>query len=151
MTYLAASYFGGYVSDIEIMWVLIALFGAVFSAHNLNESRKDLAILKERGITNGRQKIAKTGFRAEVARLTVQVIFITVGIIAMTFQDPPAVVHEPLKLMLFRFIFQWGFIVGSAMLSLSSYWNWSLRRDLLEHGVRIEPHELAQQPQQTEE
>lgn len=138
---LASTYFNGYVSDIEILWVLIALAGLIFSLFNLRESIIDIRELRVRRITNGRKKIAITGFKAEIGRVIIQFIFILIGVMAMTFQDAPQS-HEPFKIALFRFIFQWGLIVSSIILSLKSYWNYILRKDLLRYGVTIQPHEL---------
>lgn len=141
MFQLAAAYFNGYVSDIEVLWVLITSIGAIFSIHNLIESRRDLKVLKMRGVRNGRMKIALTGIRAETGRLVIQTIFLIVGIDAMTLQEAPIYPHEPWHIALTRFLFQWGFIAASAILTLKSYWNYSLRRDLIEHGIKLEPHE----------
>lgn len=125
---IAASY--GNISDIEIMWTLLALGGAFFAIFNLIESHQDLAALKDRDITDGRFKIAKTGLRAEIARLTIQIINATIGIMAMTYPDPPSTIHESLRDTIFRFFFTWGFIFSATLLSLQSYWNYSLRHDL---------------------
>lgn len=140
---LAGTYYHGFVSDIEILWVLIALFGAGFSIHNLRESFMDITALRLSGIRNGRWKIARAALKSESARLFIQLIYIMVGIGAMTFQEPPVQYHQPLHIQIFTFLFQWGFILSSAMLTAISYWNFALRRDLLESGIRIEPHEMA--------
>jgi hypothetical protein len=137
---IAGTYFGGYVSDIEILWVLIALVGMIFSLHNVSETRQDLAVLRYKNIRNGRWKIAVTGLRAEVGRFIIQSIYLAVGIYAMFFPDPPSM-HESLRVAAFRFLFQWGFIVSSLILTLKSYWNYELRQELVEHGVKLEPHE----------
>jgi len=145
---LASSYFNGYVSDIEILWTLIALGGLVFSIYNIREAFNDVAALKLRKIKNGRMKIAMVGLKAELGRAIIQTIFLAVGILAMNFQDPPVQIHEPFKVALFRFVFQWGFILSGLILALKSYWNFQLRRDLMEHGIQLEPHELDRPPRE---
>lgn len=137
---IAGTYGSGAVSDIEILWTLISLIGLLFSFYNIKESRQDLAVLRERHIRNGRWRIAVTALRAELGRAIIQGINVTIGIFAMTFPEPPSAA-EPLKVQVFRFIFQWGFILSSFILTLKSYWNFSLRRELIEHGIKLEPHE----------
>jgi hypothetical protein len=140
LSVIAGTYFHGNVSDIEVLWVLIATIGVIFSLHNVQESRKDLHALRERNIRNGRHRIAITGLRAEAGRAIVQMIYFTIGAYAMAFPEPPTQ-HEPFKFSLFRFLFQWGFILSSVILTLKSYWNYELRRDLIEHGIKLEPYE----------
>lgn len=132
---LAAQY--GTVSDIEILFFLIAFFGACFSLFNLRESWRDLCYLKERKIGNGRRLIAFSSFRAEIARLIIQAIYMTIAVLAMTFPDPPSnLSNVPFKVTLYRFVFTWGFIIAASLLSLKSFWNWSLRKTLLSEGLR---------------
>ena len=137
---IAGTYFHGNVSDIEILWTFLAIIGLAFSFHNVSESRKDLDVLRERGIRNGRWKIAMTALKAEVGRGIIQFIFMLIGIMAMLYPEPPAQI-DSFKLSIYRFIFQWGFIASSVILVLKSYWNYQLRRELIEHGIKLEPHE----------
>lgn len=130
---LAATY--GTISDIELMWTLIALAGASFSVWNIKESRRDLAALRESKIGNGRYQIATQSLRAEIITFAIQLIHISIGIVAMTLREYPATLQEPLKLVIFRFLFTWGLIAVGTMLLLKSYWNYQLRRYLLQQVV----------------
>lgn len=134
MFIIAAQY--GTISDIEIMFGLIALFGLIFSLYNVREAQEDIGYLRERNIGNGRMKIAVFARRAEIARATIQSIFVMLAIMAMLFPDQPSLPNEPLKLVIYRFLFVWGLMISAALLSLKSYWNWHLRRELLDEGSR---------------
>jgi hypothetical protein len=87
ISFLAAQY--GTVSDVELVWTIIATVGAGFSIYNLRDALKDRAALKRLHNRNGRWLLANFAIRAEAARLAIQLIFLTIGILAMLIVDAP--------------------------------------------------------------
>jgi hypothetical protein len=144
-SFLAAQY--GSISDIEIVWTLIAIFGGAFSIHNLKESITDRKVLKTAGIENGRMLLANVQVKAESCRLIIQTIFLGIGLSAMTFKDSPDQVDLPLRLVLFSFFIQWGLIVAALLIAYKSYLGWRVRQDFLQqdHLTRA----LLTQPPET--
>lgn len=94
---LAATY--GTVSDIEILWTIIGAVGVMFSAFNLRDARIDKRVLADAGIVNGRRIIARFAVRAELARLVIQAIFVTIGVLAMLQTDPPNAALNKLQIV----------------------------------------------------
>jgi len=132
LSLLAASY--GTVSDIELIWTLIAIVGLFFSLHNFKQSHEDLKFLRENGIGNGRVIIARFAMRAEAARALIQMIFITIGISAMFLEEADQGAL-PLKFIIFGAIFRWGLIISAGLLTYKSYLAYEVRRALI--GDRI--------------
>lgn len=128
---LAAQY--GSVSDIELVWTLLALAGLSFSVYNVREAAADLGALKRSGERNGRMLLARMTVRSEVARMAIQLIFLTIGIGAMTLQDAQNQSQLPFRVALVSFLIQWGLIFASALISLKSYWAYSMRSQLKTH------------------
>jgi hypothetical protein len=126
---LGASY--GSIEDIEILWTLIALVGLFFALFNLKESLVDRKSIKSLNITNGRAKIAKTGLKSEVARVIKQLIFLAIGVIAMSL---PGVEYHTLtwSQLLINIAIRWGLITASFLTTYQSYLYYKLRRDLLQ-------------------
>lgn len=130
MRWLAASYGNGYVSDIEIVWVLANLVGAWFSIRNVRAARldvQDAATLPR--LTNGRRRLAATSLRVELARLAIQGIFLAIGgfALALPAQETAAL---PLRYQLFGAVFRWGLIAASLLVTYQSIENWAMRRSL---------------------
>lgn len=84
---LAATY--GTVSDIEILWTVVGATGVLFSAFNLRDAWIDRKAVIAAGVRNGRRLIASFSVRSEAARLAIQSIFVTVGILAVFTPEPP--------------------------------------------------------------
>jgi hypothetical protein len=133
---VAAAY--GSVSDIEILLVVISSIGLIFSLYNLKESWKDWRLLKNLGKTDfgrdydPRMVVALNGLRSEVSRSIIQAIYLALGIFAMLIAEAPPV-HLPLKIVIFGFLFRWGFILASILLTLKSYWSYQVRSRVLAH------------------
>lgn len=124
---IAAAY--GSVSDIEIVWTVIAAVGLLFSAFTLGAARGDRRALIDAGIKNGRRKVALYTVLAETTRAIKQVIFLLIGGALMFVEEmPPRGV--PLSLQIVGFAIRWGLILSSALTTLQSYLAFRLRREI---------------------
>lgn len=122
---VAASY--GNVSDIEVLWTLVALGGAAFSLYNVRDAARDYRATAH--IKNGRRWIAASQVRVEVARLAIQLIFLAIGVLAMFLPSPPDAVLSTLQVVTGA-VFRWGLIVSGLLLLYQSVQNYTLRRIL---------------------
>lgn len=76
------------VSGVEVAWVALALAAAALNAWALRDARCDLETLEQAG-RNGLLRIAgRAGVVRETKRLSVQLIFLAAGIVAL-FDPPP--------------------------------------------------------------
>lgn len=126
----------GTIADIEIVWTLIAASGLVFSLFNLREAWQDRRALKEAKIGNGRSMIATHAVRNEAARGFIQFIFLTIGLLTMTYADPMnSLVDQPWNIIAISFVFKWGLITSAILIALKSYWSFQLRRKLRERII----------------
>lgn len=116
---IAAAY--GSVSDIEIAWVLIALVGLAYSLFNVREALADIDWLETNKISNGRRQLAKYQLAAECLRSAVQLLFVTVGILAMFVPETPDMLALPTLQVVLGFLIRWGLITASIMLTIKSY------------------------------
>lgn len=114
---LSATY--GTVSDIELVWTIIALVGLGFGAFNLNDALGDLDALNQLGIQNGRRIVAKFAIRQEIMRMTMQTIFAAIGILAMLLPEPPSAPLTTVQAFI-GFCIRWGLIVSSAIVLTKS-------------------------------
>lgn len=128
LSILAAAY--GSVSDIELIWTLIAVIGAFFSIYNLKEAFKDFKTLGFIDRKNGRGLIARATLKSEFARLIIQLIFITIGIFAMFITEVPLPPGTPFKIVAIGFVFRWGIIISSLLITFKSYWAYQVRTEL---------------------
>lgn len=134
---LSAAY--GSVSDIEILLVIIAALGLVFSLYNFVQSLKDWRFLNDKGAKDHgprydpRMVVAWNALRSELARALIQVYFLTLGTFAMFLAEVPPEHHQATRIVVFGFIFRCGFIAASLLLSLKSYWSYQIRKRVLEH------------------
>jgi hypothetical protein len=146
LSFIAAQY--GNVADIEIVWTVIALFGLIFSLFNVREAFIDRKVLRIAGIKNGRKMIADYSLVSEMARASIQLIFLTIGLLAMTYPDPPdSVIDRPWNLVLIGIVFRWGLIISALLISIKSYLAWRLRNELRKNAIAGSPLEY---PQKTE-
>lgn len=122
---LAAAY--GTISDIELVWTLIASIGAFYSLWNLREAIVDLRALGKIG--NGRRLVAWTTLQSEIARLLVQLIFIAIGIGAMLLPDASQR-DLPTRYVLYGALIRWGLIVASLLILYKSYLAHRVRKTL---------------------
>lgn len=126
---IAAQY--GTVSDIEIVWTLIALFGASFALYNWREASADLRALKVAGTKNGRLLLASTNRVMESIRVVVQTIFLTIGLLAMTIPDRPDARLDN-RIEITAFLIRWGIITASGLIAFKSFLAFRLRNELKE-------------------
>jgi hypothetical protein len=124
----------GSVSDIEVAWVLIALVGAVFAFFNLREAHNDKVRLRRLGIANGRHLLARTNFIAESTRLTKQIIFAVIGLLAFFVPEAPDTLDLPAVQAAIRFAITWGLILASVLTTYQSYLAFKVRRELTRGG-----------------
>lgn len=125
---LGASY--GTISDIEVMWTLIAAVGLGFSVWNLLDAKGDMDYYKSQGIINGRMSVARTNVWTEVTRAMKQFIFLIIGFLAFFLADAPNSLDLPTATAMIRFIITWGIIFSSLLTTFQSYLTFRLRRQL---------------------
>lgn len=125
---IAAAY--GSVSDMEIVWTLIAIAGAAFSVYNVRDSLADLSALGKR--INGRRKVALVALKTEMARLAIQTIFIAIGIAAMTVPEQPDQLDQPANVAITGMLIRWGLVISGALIAWKSWMVFRLRRQLLD-------------------
>lgn len=118
----------GTVSDIEIVWVVLALVGVVFTLLNLGEAKSDLKWVNRAGISNGRRVLAQTGLWMEVCRFVIQAIFCVIGVLAMLVHDAPSSI--PAAQEAIRVAITWGLIISSALLTFKTYLARRVRKEL---------------------
>jgi hypothetical protein len=135
---IAASY--GSVSDIEVVWTMIATIGLVYAALNLRSAFLDMRALG--GFRNGRYVIATTSVKLELTRIIIQSVFATIGIFAMTLPDVPQD-SLPTKLVIFGAIFRWGLIICAVCVAYQSFVNHQVRKALLTPQDAIEQNRAA--------
>lgn len=128
LSLLAAAY--GSVSDVELIWTLVALIGAGFSIYNLREAYKDFKALGIVDRKNGRGVIARSTLKSESARLAIQTIFATIGILAMFVPESSFPPGTSFQIIAIGFAIRWGIILSSILLSLKSYWSYQVRVEL---------------------
>lgn len=125
----------GTVSDVEVLWTLLAFVGAVFSGINIGAAWGDYSYLKRQEIVNGRAYLARNALIAEVCRFVIQNIFVAIGLGAMTLTPPNPDIELPLKLKIFSVLFQWGFITASALLTFKTWLLYRTRKILREGDI----------------
>lgn len=115
---IAASY--GTVSDIEITWTLIALVGLGVSGLGLRDALADARWLRGASVNGLRRTMARQRIRHEFARVIVQGVFATIGILAATLPQPADELQQPLKAVLIGAVIRWGLIGCGALLVAQS-------------------------------
>jgi hypothetical protein len=94
---IGASY--GTVSDIELVWTIISLVGFCLSSFNVRATVRDCRWLRasrvSRSDLNGRWLIAWAQFKLEASRGFCQLVFFTIGILAMLRATLNAVYSRP--------------------------------------------------------
>lgn len=128
---IAAGY--GNVSDFEAIFLLISVFGFVFSVLNLINVVGDYDYLKQEGIKNGRWLLAKAAIVTESGRCYLQAVFIYVAVLAMTHPDPPP--QTEMKDIILSAIARWAFLFGAIWVAAKTAYAWHVRRRLLENGI----------------
>lgn len=127
---VAAAY--GSVSDIEILWTLIAVVGMVYSLINFRESWLDWKLLRKIRGYDARRIVACSAMQAEGIRAAIQGFYITIGVYAMFIPETPTA-HLPLRYVIFGALFRWGFVISSLLLTYKSYLGARLRKKVYNH------------------
>lgn len=116
----------GNIEDIEVLFTLLAFTGATYSLFSVIESIRDYAFIRRARIGNGRRTLAWASIHTEAARFIVQVIFMTLGILAMLLPTVPPT-HLSTLAIVFGAVFRWGLVTSTALL---------LYKSVLAHVVR---------------
>lgn len=124
----AAAY--GNVSDVEIIWVLIALVGFGYSMVNVKDALADRRFLNEHNIQNGRRALARYQGIAEILRAATQFIFLVIGLLAMFLPETPNSLDMPSTQVALRVAITYGLIASSIMLTIKSYLGYRVRQIL---------------------
>lgn len=124
----------GTVEDIEILFTVLATIGAGFSLFSTIEAIKDYGAISRAGISNGRRLLAWTSVHNEVARFIIQLIFVTLGILAMLLPGAHDVALPTLQVV-FGAVFRWGLITSSALLMYKSILSHIVRQHLRQERV----------------
>lgn len=115
---LAAAY--GSVSDIEVLWVVVALVGLAVTGFNFADAVRDRKYLIDNGISNGRRIVADTQVYTEFTRLSIHTIFATIGVLAMFLAEAPNSPDQPWPAVAIGVAIRWGLIVSSILLMSQS-------------------------------
>ena len=115
---LSAAY--GSVSDIEILWILVALTGLAVTSFNLRDAYNDFLFLRENGIFNGRRAVAKTTLYTESTRFVIHSIFLTIGVLAGLLPEAPDTLDLPAIQVAIGAAIRWGLIIGGVLLMSQS-------------------------------
>lgn len=126
---LGAGY--GTISDIEVMWVLLAAIGFIFSALSAYQALGDRNFLRNLGVRNGRWLIANLALFNEAGRSFIQAVFLTIGLLAMLLPEPPNQGNPTTVQEYLSIIVRWGLISSSVVLTTKSVYTWHTRRRLL--------------------
>jgi len=129
----AAAY--GTVSDIELMWVLISVFGFFYSMFNLRESHMDVRALHFAGIKNGRYLVARTSRYQDAVRSMIHAIFLSIGVLAMILPETPPNADLPLINYAIGFAIRWGLIAAAILLVSQSFVARQTRMKLLKEEI----------------
>lgn len=125
---IAAAY--GPVSDVEIIWVVVAFVGLIYSLLNVQDSLGDRKFLDDNRITNGRRALAKYQLMAEILRAGMQLIFFAIGVAAMTLPEIHNSADLPTHELVIRVLLTYGLVASSIMLTIKSYLGFRVRNIL---------------------
>jgi hypothetical protein len=118
----------GPVSDIEILWTLLAVVGVVAASFGLRDAVRDRRWLHDQDPpANGlRETMALQRIRDEAGRVFVHGVFGTIGVLAMTIPEAPNQLDLPWNVTLATALVRWGLIACALVLTTQSLLN---RRD----------------------
>jgi hypothetical protein len=119
----------------EVLFVLISLFGLTFALFNWKNARDTCNFLVQKGIYNGRQKLAKFTKKAEGIRVVTQLVFLTAGLSSF-FLPPDSVDTLPPDLQPIAVILRASLISAAALTATQSFIGWRFRKNY------VEPHLL---------
>lgn len=128
MNLIAQQY--GPISDIELLWSMIAAVGLSFALWNVRDAWIDYKAMPAE-VQNGRRSLAILGVKMEVCRVIIQAIFLMCGLLAMTLYAAENELTQPWRIVLIGAMFRWGFVVCGLLVMYMSYANYKVRRSLL--------------------
>lgn len=118
------------ISDIEVVWVLLAAFGLFYALRNAREAHQDVVVLTAATeLDPSKERIARTTRFQDVARAVIHAICLVIGLLAMMLvdtSDSPSALIVAIGLTI-----RWGLIAVSAILVAQSYASNRLRVELL--------------------
>lgn len=131
---LAAGY--GNVSDFEIIFLTVSVFGFVFAALNLLGIHGDWKYLKTRKLRDGTWYLTKAALVTETGRLYLQAVFIYIAVLSMRAPDPPPEVITSDRIL--NAIARWSFLVGAATVCAKTIYTYHVRHRLVEDGELLD-------------
>jgi hypothetical protein len=110
----------GTVSDIEILWLVVASIGALFAGWNALDAHKDCKALDLANIHNGRRLVARATRAQDALRFCVHLIFVSIGIMACILSDPPDRLEQPWQNVVIQVLVTWGLITAAVILMIGT-------------------------------
>lgn len=108
------------LSDVEALWITVAVVSAIVTAFNLWEAWLDRKALTVQNIRNGRRIVSNVTLFTEATRILIHLIFLTIGILAAFLPDPPKQVLLPEIQVVLTGLVRWGLIASSVILMAQS-------------------------------
>ena len=124
-------------SWIEVVWTLVAVIGAYFSANNIRDGINDLSALKKIDHDDymlevkSHRIVARGNIRRDALREFIQLIFLLLGLIALSLENPSR------GISLVSIIFQASLIAVSVALTISAIGDHFDRVRLQKLGILI--------------
>lgn len=115
---LAAAF--GTLSDIEALWIVIAVTSAIVTGFNLWDALLDRRALLAANIRNGRRIVSNVTIFTESTRIIIHLIFLSIGLLVAFLPEPPAEVDLPIEQDIARILLRWGLITASLILMAQS-------------------------------
>ena len=110
------------IQPIEVGWTTISLIGLAFQTSGLGDSISDYRNLKLDGRNGPRKIVAFNNIRTQICACTMHILFMTIGVVAMT--QEPVNPHAPITLTSIVFTLVLvavnAILVGNAILSRRS-------------------------------
>lgn len=122
---------------VEIVWTAAAIVGFVFSIYNFIESIKDLGAVEFFHIQNGRRLIARSNAIAESLRAIAQMIYITIGIWALSLPHVSSHFPTPENFYLFGLVFRYGLLIGVLIVTFNTVLAFKSRNAINENSLLI--------------
>lgn len=115
------------IEGVEVLWTCIAAIGVFISIFNMLDAIGDYRA--SRYLTNGRRYIAVTGLFNELSRVTVQGIFVVLGLWSLTLQNSEH--HfDGMGRGTFTIVAHWAFVFCALLIAVQSHLAWLLRKEL---------------------
>lgn len=113
---IAALYFSG----LATAWTAIAAVGVVIAAVNVLSAVGDIRAVGDSNGSGERNVVAVYFIIAEIVRLVVQLIFVTIGFCAMTLPPLPHMFQLHGSARVFSLVLQWGLMTAAVLIVFQS-------------------------------